>query len=73
MDKILIYVLLLNDNCYYIGKTTKHVDERFNEHMKGSAAWTTLHTPIKIIETLNTTNPMDEDSVTKKYMFKIWY
>ena len=70
MDKILIYVLLLNDNCYYIGKTTKHVDERFNEHMKGSAAWTTLHTPIKIIETLNTTNPMDEDSVTKKYMLK---
>ena len=70
MDKILIYVLLLNDNCYYIGKTTKHVDERFNEHMKGSAAWTTLHTPIKIIETLNTTNPMEEDSVTKKYMLK---
>ena len=70
MDKILIYVLLLNDNCYYIGKTTKHVDERFNEHMKGSAAWTTLHTPIKIIETLNTTNPMDEDIVTKKYMLK---
>ena len=70
MDKILIYVLLLNDNCYYIGKTTKHVDERFNEHVKGSLAWTTLHAPIKIIETLNTTNPMDEDSVTKKYMLK---
>ena len=70
MDKILIYVLLLNDNCYYIGKTTKNVEERFNEHMKGSASWTTLHTPIKIIETLNTTNPMDEDSVTKKYMLK---
>jgi len=70
MDKILIYVLLLNDNCYYIGKTTKHVEERFNEHMKGSVSWTTLHTPIKIIETLNTTNPMDEDSVTKKYMLK---
>ena len=70
MDKILIYVLLLNDNCYYIGKTTKHVEERFNEHMKGSAAWTMLHRPIKIIETLNTTNPMEEDSVTKKYMLK---
>ena len=70
MDKILIYVLLLNDNCYYIGKTTKHVDERFNEHMKGSAAWTMLHRPIKIIETLNTTNPMEEDSLTKKYMLK---
>ena len=70
MDKILIYVLLLNDNCYYIGKTTKNVEERFNEHVKGSAAWTTLHTPIKIIETLNTTNPMEEDIVTKKYMLK---
>ena len=70
MDKILIYVLLLNDNCYYIGKTTKNVEERFNEHMKGSAAWTMLHRPIKIIETLNTTNPMEEDSVTKKYMLK---
>ena len=70
MDKILIYVLLLNDNCYYIGKTTKHVDERFNEHMKGSAAWTMLHRPIKIIETLNTTNSMEEDIVTKKYMLK---
>ena len=70
MDNIVIYVLLLNDNCYYIGKTTKHVDERFNEHMKGSAAWTMLHRPIKIIETLNTTNPMEEDSLTKKYMLK---
>ena len=38
--------------------------------MKGSASWTTLHTPIKIIETLNTTNPMDEDIITKKYMLK---
>ena len=70
MDKILIYVLLLNDNCYYIGKTTKNVEERFNEHVKGSASWTTLHTPIKIIETLNTTNPMEEDIITKKYMLK---
>ena len=70
MDKILIYVLLLNDDCYYIGKTTKNVEERFNEHIKGSAAWTMLHRPIKIIETLNTTNPMEEDIVTKKYMLK---
>jgi len=70
MDKILIYVLLLNDNCYYIGKTTKNIEERYNEHMKGSVAWTKLHTPIKIIETLNTTNSMEEDIVTKKYMLK---
>jgi predicted GIY-YIG superfamily endonuclease len=70
MDKILIYVLLLNDNCYYIGKTTINVEERFSEHMKGSVVWTTLHKPIKIIETLNTTNPMDEDIITKKYMLK---
>ena len=70
MDNIVIYVLLLNDNCYYIGKTTKNVEERFNEHMKGSAAWTMLHRPIKIIETLNTTNSMEEDIVTKKYMLK---
>jgi len=70
MDNIVIYVLLLNDNCYYIGKTTKNVEERFNEHMKGSAAWTMLHRPIKIIETLNTINPMEEDIITKKYMLK---
>lgn len=70
MDKILIYVLLLNDNCYYIGKTTKNVEERFSEHMKGSVVWTKLHTPIKIIETLNTTNSMEEDIITKKYMLK---
>ena len=70
MDNIVIYVLLLNDDCYYIGKTTKNVEERFNEHIKGSAAWTMLHRPIKIIETLNTTNSMEEDIVTKKYMLK---
>ena len=70
MDKILIYVLLLTDNCYYIGKTTKTVEGRFKEHLIGSAAWTTLHKPLKIIETLTLINPMDEDIITKKYMLK---
>ena len=70
MDKILIYVLLLTDNYYYIGKTTKTVEGRFKEHLIGSAAWTTLHKPIKIIETLTLINPMDEDIITKKYMLK---
>ena len=70
MDKILIYVLLLTDNCYYIGKTTKTVEGRFKEHLIGSAAWTTLQKPLKIIETLTLINPMDEDIITKKYMLK---
>jgi hypothetical protein len=68
MEQLTIYALLLNGNNYYIGKTTKNIEERFNEHLAGSAAWTTLHKPIKILETINTTDPIVEDTITKKYM-----
>ena len=68
MDQLTIYVLFLSNNNYYIGKTNKPIADRFTEHLNGSVAWTTLHKPLNIIELINTTNPIDEDSITKKYM-----
>lgn len=64
-----IYVLKLSSNKYYIGKTTKSVQERFLEHVQNlGLRWTKLHGFIEIVENFETSNLDDEDKITKKYM-----
>jgi predicted GIY-YIG superfamily endonuclease len=71
MKKINIYVLELIMNKFYVGKTSKDVKLRFNQHVKGKGAiWTKMFKPIKIIESYETTNDFEEDMITKKYMNK---
>lgn len=65
-----IYVLQLENKKYYIGKTNKNVNTRFQEHLKNPVAWTKIYKPIKIIETFLCQNEFDEDNTTKKYMKK---
>jgi GIY-YIG catalytic domain-containing protein len=68
-DKVTVYVLQLEDGYYYVGKTTKPVDERYNEHVRGNgSAWTRLHKPINIFARYENCDVFDEDKVTKKMM-----
>ena len=65
-----IYALQLVDSKYYIGKTTKTVSERFTEHItKSEVSWTSLYKPEIILEAYHSSNPFEEDNLTKKYMF----
>lgn len=63
-----IYVLLLQNDKYYIGKTS-NPHFRFDNHFinKGSE-WTRLHKPIKILELIPNCDDYDEDKYTYKYM-----
>ena len=67
----LIYVLELEDNCYYVGITT-NLNYRWAQHLAGTGAkWTRLHKPIRILEvhTENCSRAL-EDEITKKFVEK---
>lgn len=62
----------MEENKYYIGSTTRSIDERFCEHLDGSggAVWTNIYKPIEVIESKQRQTEFDEDLVTKQYMKK---
>ena len=65
-----IYVLKLEHGKYYIGKSADAV-KRYQEHLAGAgSSWTRLHNPVSLLETRPERSPLDEDTVTKEYMFK---
>lgn len=67
-----IYVLMLEDGCYYVGKTN-NLERRFKEHYEGlnnGAVWTKKHKPIEIIFPCDMLNPEDENNFTFMYMKK---
>ena len=64
-----IYILKLNDNKYYIGKTNKTVNERYKEHLEGNGScWTRKYKPLSIIKQIENCSPFDEDRYVKEYM-----
>ena len=64
-----VYVLKCSNNKYYVGKTTRNVSERFNEHLLDKkCAWTKLYEPLFIIEIINSKSNFLEDNITKEYM-----
>ena len=66
-----IYILKLEDECWYVGKTAGDIDKRVQYHMNGTgSAWTKLHRPINIHERFLDVSPFDEDKYTKEYMAK---
>jgi predicted GIY-YIG superfamily endonuclease len=66
-----IYSLSLENNKYYVGRTTIDPNKRFIQHQQGNGAeWTKKYKPLKIIEQYTTTNIFEEDMLTKKYMLK---
>lgn len=73
---ITLYVLKLEDDCWYIG-STRNIEKRFKEHNKGKGSnWTRAHKPIEIYETRETGTNHDstagklEDQLTIEYALK---
>jgi len=66
----IIYVLKLENDKYYIGKT-KDLNKRITEHQNGNGSeWTKLYKVKFIIESFYETNIFQEDMIVKSYMKK---
>lgn len=58
---ILLYILRLEHNCWYIGMS-RNVDRRFKAHKKGKTLWTGEHKPLEIVEVRETGLTSDSDA-----------
>jgi predicted GIY-YIG superfamily endonuclease len=66
-----VYAIELESNKYYIGRTSRDVSIRFEEHKNDCGSqWTAFYKPIKIIEHYQSDSQFEEDILTKKYMMK---
>jgi len=75
LEMVTIYILKLQDNKYYIGRSKKKTDagikSRIKQHFNAKgAAWTKKHTPIQIIDIKKDETVYDENKWTKIYMQK---
>lgn len=71
--EFIIYVLECENNKYYVGKTSQLIEQRFEQHLNSQTnlcAFTSKYKPNKVIETIKSSDPLDEDKVTKRYMLK---
>jgi len=67
---VFIYVLQLENNKYYIGKTN-NPEFRIEQHFNSSGSeWTKKYKPIELIEIIPNCDNFDEDKYTLKYMEK---
>jgi len=67
---VFIYILLLESNKYYIGKTSNpnfRIENHFNSN---GSEWTKKYNPIKVIEIIKDCSDFDEDKYTLIYMEK---
>lgn len=65
-----LYVLQLEDNKWYVGKTTD-IAVRFKQHASGKGSvWTKSYKPVKLVETRRLKDQYDENNTTKEYMKK---
>jgi predicted GIY-YIG superfamily endonuclease len=63
-----IYVLKLENDKYYVGKTN-NVPKRYRQHIDGTgSSWTQKYKPIHIEKTIELKSPFDEDKIVKEYM-----
>ena len=64
-----IYILQLNNDKYYVGKTNKLLNDRYQEHLDGIGSfWTKKYKPLSIIKQIENSSPFDEDRYVKEYM-----
>ncbi|MBS7565325.1 GIY-YIG nuclease family protein [Mucilaginibacter sp. Bleaf8] len=67
VEKGIVYVLELADDCYYIGYTLD-LPNRLNLHFNGKGAyWTKLHPPVKLVDVYYDVTMAEEDQVTEQY------
>jgi hypothetical protein len=64
----MIYILLLENRKYYIGKTSNPKFRIENHFENNCIEWTKIHKPIKLLKIIANTD--DEDRYTIKYMNK---
>lgn len=65
-----IYVLKLEDDRYYIGKTND-VGRRFIQHLNGEGSkWTQVYKPVSIVDTRESRHDLDEEMHTLEWMSK---
>jgi hypothetical protein len=67
---VFLYILQLEQQKYYIGKTTNtqfRLDMHFNSH---GSEWTKKYKPVQIVEIIPNCDDYDEDKYTIKYMEK---
>ncbi len=63
-----IYILELEQNKYYIGKSN-NIELRINSHfINNGSEWTQIYKPIKVIDIINNCDDYDEDKYVFKYM-----
>jgi predicted GIY-YIG superfamily endonuclease len=63
-----IYVLGLQEGKYYVGKTND-ITRRLQEHQSGSGCeWTKRYRMVKLLHSEQSSDPYDEDKITKKWM-----
>ena len=66
-----IYVLKLQQGKYYVGRTAKPIEERYEEHCRGlGSSWTRKYPPVSIYDQINTSDAYQEDTETLKCMKK---
>jgi hypothetical protein len=63
-----IYVLLLQNDKYYIGKTSNPHFRFDNYFINKGSEWIRLYKPIKVLELIPNCDDYDEDKYTYKYM-----
>ena len=65
-----IYILELESNKYYVGKTT-NVNFQLDIHFTmGECLWTNKYKPLKLINLISNCDNFDEDKETIQYMKK---
>lgn len=65
---VYVYILELENNKYYVGKTTNpniRINNHFNSH---GSNWTKLYKPIKVLDLISNCDDFDEDKFTVKFM-----
>jgi predicted GIY-YIG superfamily endonuclease len=69
-EPMYVYVLVLDKDRYYIGKT-KDIEARYSSHAEGrGAAWTGIYKPISIAEHFISEAKFAEENKTKEYMLR---
>ena len=63
-----IYILKLENNKYYVGKTD-NLEKRKQAHLNGTASsWTKKYKPLSVKKIIQNASPFDEDKYTIEYM-----
>lgn len=64
-----LYVLQLENDKWYIGKTTRDLSDRYFEHLTGAgSSWTQKYRPIDLHLAIKDVDEFEEDKQTKIFM-----